>query len=589
MMIKSFRSKFRFKSLLAAIVISLVFVSALSTPVRVIGAAEGSADDINVVLDGKNLSFDVPPQIINGRTLVPLRVIFEALGASVRWSDLTQTVTAVRGNTTVALQIGSSILIKNGTPITLDVPAQLIDSRTMVPARAVAEAFGADVRWSDSTQTVTITTGETGSTGETSETSPGTTPGTLPDVLNLDAEPDAMFAVLLDTPAGLGEPDGVFTDGLAEEYGPNRFLYIIPLRDGIRLSIENIYVFDHLFQGFPAFEKKAEFTASRGEYYLINTYLGIDEEEESSFFNHTRIVAQDSRDQGVFQFSPESPGERSQYIITPGKAPDLLDVSLYRYISNMVAGTVWKYGRELGWLDEFGGSEKAITPNQLALSQSAYQSWIDSVMDMLDHPITDDAYADEIAAQERVPYYEALLFPNVKLRDLPQSDDRIAQDYPLKYAAAWTRVISSSVSTDGKTCSFVIGFRPYDAVYDRWDYYQVDWELVEPFNVYRPYLYRLLGVKPLQPFPPSRQYYEEFQDKYLGPQSVAALAEFDISFTQGPLDPEGVWRFGNTWLIKDTGAAVNSWQTTFVLLEDDGERITYLGALVEEGQGHAAK
>ena len=578
MMIKSFRSKFRFKSLLAAIVIPLVFVLALSTPVNVIGAAEGSSDEIKVVLDGKNLSFDVPPQIINGRTLVPLRVIFEALGASVQWSELTQTVTAVRGNTTVSLQIGSSELIKNGASVTLDVPAQLIDSRTMVPARAVAEAFGAGVRWSDSTQTVTITT------GGSSETSPGT----LPDSLNLDAEPEAMFAVLLDTPAGLGEPAGMYMDRLAEEYGPNRFLYVIPLRDGIQLSIENVHEFDYLFQGFPAFEKKAEFTASRGEYYLINTFLGINEEEQGIFY-HTRIVAQDGLDQGVFQFNPESPGERGEYIIAPGKAPDLLDVSLYRYISDMVAGTVWKYGRELGWLDEFGISVESITPNQLALSQSAYRSWIDSVMDMLEHPITDDPYAAEITAQERVPYYETLLFPNVKLSDLPKSDDRITQDYPLKYAAAWSRVISSSVSTDGKTCCFVIGFQPYDAVYTHWDYYQVEWELVEPFDIHRPYLYRLLGVKPLQPFPPDRQFYEKFQDKYLGPQSVAALAEFDISFTPGPLDPEGVWRFGNTWLIKDTGAAVNSWKTTFVLLEDDGERIMYLGALVETGQGHAAK
>ena len=134
-----------------------------------------SQDEIKVMLNGKLLNFDVPPQIINGRTLVPLRVIFEALGASVDWNDSTQTVTAARGSTTVSLRIGSNVLTKNSASITLDVPAQLIDSRTMVPARAVAEAFGADVDWVDATQTVIITTGSTtgNTTGSTADHTTG--------------------------------------------------------------------------------------------------------------------------------------------------------------------------------------------------------------------------------------------------------------------------------------------------------------------------------------------------------------------------------------------------------------------------------
>ena len=115
-------------------------------------------EEIKVFVDSTPLFFDVPPQIVNGRTLVPLRVIFEELEASVDWNEKTQTITAVRDNTTISLQIGNKVLMKNGVPITLDVPAQLINKRTMVPTRAIAEAFNAEVKWDSVAQTVLITT-----------------------------------------------------------------------------------------------------------------------------------------------------------------------------------------------------------------------------------------------------------------------------------------------------------------------------------------------------------------------------------------------------------------------------------------------
>ena len=112
---------------------------------------------ITVLLNGVNLSFDQPPIIENGRTLVPLRAIFEALGAKVDWDESTQTVTAVKDGITITLRIGSDVLIRNGVNIHLDVPARIAGGRTMVPARAIAESFGADVGWEQNTQTVTIT------------------------------------------------------------------------------------------------------------------------------------------------------------------------------------------------------------------------------------------------------------------------------------------------------------------------------------------------------------------------------------------------------------------------------------------------
>ena len=113
-------------------------------------------DDVKVMLDGTQLSFDVPPQIISDRTFVPLRVIFEAMGAEVDWDGDTRKVTAVKDDTTVEMIIDSAVMSVNSEEITLDVPPQIVDDRTLVPARAVAESFGAEVNWDGDTRTVII-------------------------------------------------------------------------------------------------------------------------------------------------------------------------------------------------------------------------------------------------------------------------------------------------------------------------------------------------------------------------------------------------------------------------------------------------
>ncbi len=120
-----------------------------------IGAA--AQQDVKVVLFGQMLQFDVPPQLINGRTMVPLRVIFESIGATVGWDDATQTVTSTKDATTVSLTIGVPSITVNGNAIALDTAPCVIDGRTLVPARAVSEAFGLKVDWDDISWTVFIT------------------------------------------------------------------------------------------------------------------------------------------------------------------------------------------------------------------------------------------------------------------------------------------------------------------------------------------------------------------------------------------------------------------------------------------------
>ena len=115
--------------------------------------------DIRVVLDGRTLLLDTPPITVDGRTLVPLRGIFTAMGAEVNWNPDTLEIRAVRDDVTISLNVGSNVLIRNGQNIELDVPATVTNGRTFVPTRAIAESFGAQVHWDADTRTVVITTG----------------------------------------------------------------------------------------------------------------------------------------------------------------------------------------------------------------------------------------------------------------------------------------------------------------------------------------------------------------------------------------------------------------------------------------------
>ena len=137
------------KKVLVCIMTSIIALGCTSC------SAENSSN-ISVTVNGNEISFDQPPIMVNDRTLVPLRAIFEALGATVDWNGDTQTVTSTRDNVTVSLTIGSEVMTKNGISYALDVPAQLVGERTLVPVRAIAEAFGSVVDWNGETQTVII-------------------------------------------------------------------------------------------------------------------------------------------------------------------------------------------------------------------------------------------------------------------------------------------------------------------------------------------------------------------------------------------------------------------------------------------------
>ena len=112
---------------------------------------------VTTYLDGKKLYFDQLPVIENNRTLVPLRAIFEALGASVEWNGDTKTITAVKDDTTVILTVDSTEASKNDEGVTLDVPAKVVSGRTLVPVRFIADCFGVGVEWNGDMLQVLLT------------------------------------------------------------------------------------------------------------------------------------------------------------------------------------------------------------------------------------------------------------------------------------------------------------------------------------------------------------------------------------------------------------------------------------------------
>jgi len=118
-----------------------------------------AADPIKVAVNGKTVEFpDVQPFTdANGRIFVPVRFVSEELGCEVEWHLSTSTVTISRGRINAELVIGEKEITVLGVKKTMDTAAQILDGRTLVPARFIAEAFGCEVSWNGSTRTSTIT------------------------------------------------------------------------------------------------------------------------------------------------------------------------------------------------------------------------------------------------------------------------------------------------------------------------------------------------------------------------------------------------------------------------------------------------
>jgi len=125
------------------------------------GSYAHAASVIAVDVNDQSISFEgAPPIEVQGAVLVPLRGVFEALGATVNYDASSKTITANKGSANVVLQLGSTIASVNGQTQMLSQAARTVDGTTLVPLRFVAQALGATVAWNESTSTVQIYTPE---------------------------------------------------------------------------------------------------------------------------------------------------------------------------------------------------------------------------------------------------------------------------------------------------------------------------------------------------------------------------------------------------------------------------------------------
>lgn len=116
-----------------------------------------STGRIAVELDGRPLQTETPPVLVSGSVLLPIRDVFEALGAKLVWDDDSKTVTATRGQMTLVYRIGDPTAQLNGQTLTLPVPGRIADGGyALVPLRFVSEALGSDVVWDGDRRTVRI-------------------------------------------------------------------------------------------------------------------------------------------------------------------------------------------------------------------------------------------------------------------------------------------------------------------------------------------------------------------------------------------------------------------------------------------------
>ena len=113
-------------------------------------------DNVIVTYGDKALAFETPPVIENGRTLVPMRFLFEQMGAEVSWDEATQTATVKKQDDIISFSIDNASAEVNNELKTMEVPARLIDGKTMIPMRFLSEALGYTVEWDEATRTASV-------------------------------------------------------------------------------------------------------------------------------------------------------------------------------------------------------------------------------------------------------------------------------------------------------------------------------------------------------------------------------------------------------------------------------------------------
>lgn len=127
--------------------VTWVVAAALLGSVLLAPAAAAASSAVLVYVNGHLVFTDVPPRLESDRLLVPLRALFEALGVEVHWDAATRTVRAGGADLSLVLQVDRELALLGADEVELEVPPRLVSGRVLVPVRFVAEALGGTVEW----------------------------------------------------------------------------------------------------------------------------------------------------------------------------------------------------------------------------------------------------------------------------------------------------------------------------------------------------------------------------------------------------------------------------------------------------------
>ncbi|CAN7459299.1 copper amine oxidase N-terminal domain-containing protein [Paenibacillus sp. LjRoot56] len=136
---------------------TLASLICMALTIPTIALADGDKP-ISVFVDGQQLNFEVPPMIKDGSTLVPLRALFEKFGMKVYWDASTQTITGTKDGLNIQMQVGEKNATVNGQSVTLEVPPTIIEGSTLVPLRFVGEVSGNEIGWDGVNHRINVTT-----------------------------------------------------------------------------------------------------------------------------------------------------------------------------------------------------------------------------------------------------------------------------------------------------------------------------------------------------------------------------------------------------------------------------------------------
>lgn len=139
-------------------VIRSLIIVILLFPVMSTSYVSAQDREISVRIDGRAIAFDVPPMMIDNRVFVPIRAIFEALGAVVKWDAKQRSLEATREGHTIQYSTEGAIINVDSKPIVLDRTAVTVNNRTLVPLRTISQALGSDVNWDNLSRVVSLTT-----------------------------------------------------------------------------------------------------------------------------------------------------------------------------------------------------------------------------------------------------------------------------------------------------------------------------------------------------------------------------------------------------------------------------------------------